>query len=366
MATDLRLPQLGDVMTEGRLVAWLAADGAEVRAGQPLYELETDKVSFTVEAPVGGVLRVVVAAGETVEVGTVVGRLADTAPSPREGAGRGGGTGVRATPAARRLARELAVDLRALGGGHRIREADVLAHHAALAPASVAAPVAPVAEVLPYRGRRRTIGERMLASQRAAAALTLTSEVRADAALDLVERLRADGVPLTLTRLVVRACAVALGDHPVLNARLVDDRIELARTLDIGVALDQEAGLIVPVLRDAGTRSLAETAIGVRDLTRRAAAGALTPDDLGGATFTVTSLASTVVDAFTPIIDPPQVAILGVGRVREVAAFQGADVVRRRVTTLSLTFDHRVTDGAPAARFLGRVAELLQGPEALG
>lgn len=358
MAVDLRLPRLGDVMTEGRLLAWLEPDGADVRAGQPLYELETDKVSFTVEAPAAGVLRQVVPAGEVVEVGTVVGRLLEAAHASE----------VLATPAARRLARELGVDLAALGTGHRIRENDVRAYHAATAPPA-AAPVPAVAEFVPYRGRRRTIGERMVRSQRTAAALTLTSEVRVDAALDLVDRLnrewRDDGIVLTLTRVVVRACALALREHPVLNGRLLEERIELPRTIDVGIAVDEEAGLVVPVLRRADSLTLAETARAVRELTRRAEAGGLTRDDLEGATFTVTSLASTVVDAFTPIIDPPQAAILGVGRVREAAGFEGERVVRRRVTTLSLTFDHRVADGAPAARFLGRVAELLQHPEAL-
>jgi len=352
--TELRLPQLGDVMTEGRLVAWVAADGAEVEAGQPLYELETDKVSFTVESPAAGVLRHVVPAGETVDVGTVVARLLGAAESVE----------VAATPAARRLARELGVDLAALGTGRRIREADVAAHHAATAPAAPA-PVAAVAEAIPYRGRRRTIGERMLRSQRTAAPVTLHSEVRVDSALDLVDRLRERGVPLTLTRALVRACALALREHPTLNGRLLEDRIELSRTVDVGIAVDQEAGLIVPVLRGADALTLEEVARAARELARRAEAGGLAREDLDGATFTVSSLASTVVDAFTPIIDPPQVAIMGLGRVREVPAFEGSGVVRHRVTTLSLTFDHRATDGAPAARFLGRVAELLQRPEAL-
>ncbi|HSR23217.1 MAG TPA: 2-oxo acid dehydrogenase subunit E2, partial [Candidatus Eisenbacteria bacterium] len=285
MAVDLRLPRLGDVMTEGRLLAWLEPDGAEVRPGQPLYELETEKVSFTVEAPAAGVLRQVVPAGEVVEVGTVVGRLLEAAHASE----------VLATPAARRLARELGVDLAALGTGHRIRENDVRAYHAATAPLA-AAPVPAVAEFVPYRGRRRTIGERMVRSQRTVAALTLTSEVRVDAALDLVDRLnrewRDDGIVLTLTRVVVRACALALREHPVLNGRLLEDRIELPRTIDVGIAVDEEAGLVVPVLRRADSLTLAETARAVRELRRRAEAGGLTRDDLEGATFTVTSLTS--------------------------------------------------------------------------
>jgi len=349
--TDLRLPQLGDIMTEGRLTAWLQEDGASVEPGQPLYDLETDKVSFTVEAPAAGVLRQVVPAGEVVPVGTVVGRLVaagEPAAAPAE---------VSATPAARALARELGVDLATIAVSGRIREADVRA----------AAATAP--DALPYTGRRRAIGERMLRSRQTTAALTLATEVRVDAALDLVDELNRawddDGVVLTLTRLIVRACAVALREYPVLNARLRDDRIELPGSVDVGLAMDQEAGLVVPVLRGADRLSLRETAAGLRELAERAAGGRLTQAEAGGATFTVTSLAGTVVDAFTPILDPPQAAILGVGRVREVPAFEGERVVRRRVTTLSLTFDHRIADGAPAARFLGRVAELLGSPAGL-
>jgi pyruvate dehydrogenase E2 component (dihydrolipoamide acetyltransferase) len=365
LATDLRLPQLGDIMTEGRLTAWLQEDGAAVEAGQPLYDLETDKVSFTVEAPAGGVLRHVVPAGETVAVGTVVGQLlaAGEPATPLPPRGRGGpatarreGSEVAATPAARALARELGVDLTTIAVTGRIREADVRA-------------AAGTGDSLPYAGRRRAIGERMLRSRQTTAALTLTSQVGADAALDLIDELnrswRDEGVVLTLTRLIVRACALALRDHPQLNSRLRDERIELPGTVDVGLAMDQEAGLMVPVLRGADRLSLRELAAALRELTRRAEAGRLTQAEAGGATFTVTSLAGTVVDAFTPILDPPQAAILGVGRVREVPGFDGDRVVRRRVTTLSLTFDHRVADGGPAARFLGRVAELVEHPAAL-
>jgi pyruvate dehydrogenase E2 component (dihydrolipoamide acetyltransferase) len=383
MGTDLRLPLLGDIMTEGRLVSWLQPDGAEVRAGQPLYELETDKVSFTVEAPVAGVLRKIVAAGELVEVGTVVGQLLEAGEAgaePAEGEADSLAspfaptiTEVLATPAARRLARDLGVDLAALGATGRIREADVRAWHEASvgfdSRSAVAPPPVAAERSIPYGGRRRAIGERMVLSQRTAAALTLSSEVNVDAALEMVEGLNqewvADGAVLTLTRLIVKACALALREHPFLNSRLEGDRILLLDHVDIGVAVDQEAGLIVPVVSDVDRLSLKDVARELRELTQRAEAGQLTQADVKEGTFTVTSLASSVVDAFTPIINPPQAAILGIGRVREIAAFGGSastGVTRRRVTTLSLTFDHRVCDGAPASRFVGRVAELLLRP----
>jgi pyruvate dehydrogenase E2 component (dihydrolipoamide acetyltransferase) len=376
MPTDLRLPLLGDIMTEGRLVSWLQPDGATVRAGQPLYELETDKVSFTVEAPEGGVLRQVVPAGEVVEVGTVVGRLTEEGQVDGDAAVVGPGpttpsAEVTATPAAKRLARELGVDLAALGAHGRIREADVRAWHAAAGaagePAGPAAAVPPAAGSVSYGGRRRAIGERMVLSQRTAAALTLSSEVRVDAALEMIDGLNqewaADGVVVTLTRLVVKACGLALREHPLLNSRIEGDRILLQSRINVGLAVDQETGLVVPVLPDADRLSLKDAARALRELTQRAEAAHLTQADVEGGTFTVTSLAASVVDAFTPIINPPQAAILGLGRVREVAAFgEGSSVVRHQVTTLSLTFDHRITDGAPASRFLARIAEVLQRP----
>jgi pyruvate dehydrogenase E2 component (dihydrolipoamide acetyltransferase) len=343
---DLRLPQLGDIMTEGRVAAWLQRDGATVEAGQALYDLETDKVNFTVEAPSAGVLHHVVAAGETVAVGTVVGRLvaageAEVAPAPL--------VEVRATPAARALARELGVDLTTIAATGRIRAADVR---------TAADAVAGATRFLPYDGHRRAIGENMLRSHRTAAPVTLTTEVGVDVALA-----RRDGT--TLTQVVVRACAVALREHPLLNARLVDDRIELPATVDIGVAVDREDGLVVPVLRAADRLRLAEIATRLGDLIDRARKGQLMRTEVGGATFMVTSLLRTVVDAFTPILDPPQAAILGIGRVREIAAFEDHAVVRRQVITLSLTFDHRIADGGPAARFLGRVVELISDPAGL-
>jgi pyruvate dehydrogenase E2 component (dihydrolipoamide acetyltransferase) len=198
------------------------------------------------------------------------------------------------------------------------------------------------------------------------AQVTLTSETQVDAAVEMVHGLnrewRKDGVLVTLTALIVRACALALKEHPQLNSRLDGGQIVLSPEINVGVAVDQEAGLIVPVVRAADRTSLQMVAKTIRELTEKAREDRLRPEDVLDGTFTVSSLEGTGVDAFTPIINPPQAAILGVGRVRDVAAFDGAGLVKRQATTLSLTFDHRVTDGAPAARFLERVAELLGRP----
>jgi pyruvate dehydrogenase E2 component (dihydrolipoamide acetyltransferase) len=444
MATDLLLPLLGDVMTEGRLVSWLQPDGVTVEAGQALYELESEKVSATVEAPSAGVLRHLVDEGEVLSVGSLVGRLlapgeeevedaaaAPPEPAPAEpmaaeaaaagaeaergvapaeasaqapglgeapatppaatvAAASPGGAPLLATPAAKRVARQLGLDLGALPRGRRLREDDVRAFHAAQAepaappepqavPAApepapeaesgqVAAPAARAAAdgALRYTGRRRAVGENMLRSLAGSAQLTLTTETGVDAAMEMVDGLNeewsAEGVVVTLTRLVVKACALALRDHPTFNARLDGDRIVRLPEVNVGIAMDHESGLVVPVVHGVDALSLKELSRIGRELTLKGRDGRLTVADTEGATFTVTSMASTVVDAFTPIINPPQAAILGVGRVREVAAFEGETVVRRRVTTLSLTFDHRLNDGSPSARFLGRVAELIGRP----
>jgi pyruvate dehydrogenase E2 component (dihydrolipoamide acetyltransferase) len=175
---------------------------------------------------------------------------------------------------------------------------------------------------------------------------------------------RKDGVVVSLTGLIVKACAIALRENPQINARLDATKgvIVLEPQIHIGVAVSQESGLIVPVVRNVDGLSLKQLAMTLRELLEKTQEGRLGVDDVQGGTFTVTSLDSNVVDAFTPIINPPQAAILGVGRVREIAAFEGSEVVKRQVTTLSLTFDHRVTDGTPGARFLERVGELLGRP----
>jgi pyruvate dehydrogenase E2 component (dihydrolipoamide acetyltransferase) len=297
---------------------------------------------------------------------------------------------MRISPIARRLADESGIDVTTLTGsgpGGRVVERDVQNAIEAKASPPAAASPSPQAErgieaqpsiaeaattanagatVIPYRGRRRTIGERMRESVSATAPVTLTTEAPMDAAMAMIHGLnrewRGDGVVVTLTGLVARACALALKEQPQLNARLEGDQILVAPEINVGVALDQDAGLIVPVVRSADRMSLQMVMKTLRELTQKAKEDKLRPDDVTGGTFTVSSLEGTVVDAFTPIINPPQAAILGLGRVREIAAFEGSDVVKRQAVTLSLTFDHRLTDGAPAARFLGRVAELLERP----
>lgn len=295
------------------------------------------------------------------------------APSEAPSAAQAGR--IVASPIARRLAAELGVDLGRLSGSGprgRVVEADVRA--AAVEPA-VAAPAATPEAVSPtsesgvgtaYSGRRRAIGERMAQSLRESAQLTFTSEIRVDDAVRMASGLsrewRADRTVATLTTLVIRAAARALLKYPAFNSRLEDGAIVGNEAINVGFAADADEGLMVPVIRDAAARPLQEVASDFVSLSRKTEANELTAIDVTDATFTVSSLESTAVDAFTPILNPPQVAILGLGRVQRQPVVGSDGIEVGQVTTLSLTVDHRIIDGAPAGRFLGRVAQLLERP----
>ena len=279
---------------------------------------------------------------------------------------------VKASPAAKRLAREHDLDLATVTGsgpGGRIVVEDV---EAALAAAAAAPAPAPAdAETFPYRGMRRTIGGRMHASLQEMAQLTMATDVDMTRAVALRRELLdlwADrGLRPTYTDFVIKAAALALRGHPRLNAELRDDVIVLHPQIHVGFAVALDEGLIVPVTRDTDALPLDELAPISADLALRARERRLGPDDLTGGTFTVTSLGMYGIDVFTPIINPPQASILGVGRISERPVFRGEsnDVERRSFMTLSLTIDHRVVDGAPAAEFLRDVKGILERPAQL-
>ena len=282
---------------------------------------------------------------------------------------------VKASPAAKRLAREHDLDLAGLTGsgpGGRIVVEDVEAALAAAAAPAAAPATAPAdAETFPYRGMRRTIGSRMHASLQEMAQLTMATDVDMTRAVALRRELLdlwADrGLRPTYTDFVIKAAALALRAHPRLNAELRDDTIVLHPQIHVGFAVALDEGLIVPVTRDTDALPLDALAPISADLAVRARERRLGADDLTGGTFTVTSLGMYGIDVFTPIINPPQAAILGVGRISERPVFRGEsnDVERRSFMTLSLTIDHRVVDGAPAAEFLRDVKGILERPSQL-
>jgi pyruvate dehydrogenase E2 component (dihydrolipoamide acetyltransferase) len=291
------------------------------------------------------------------------------------------GDSPKASPVARRLAETAGLDLAAITArspGKRIQRADVEAAIAArdvstrgpvgMADADVVRPaILTAGEEVFYTKRRQVIAQHMSASAHTAAAVPLTAEVDATALVSLRERLKevlsSKGMIVpTYTDLLVKLTAVALQEHPGMNAHVQEDRAVVFRRIDIGIAVDAGEGLLVPVVRDVPDKSLQQLAQESHSLVERARAGSLSPFDLEGGTFTVTNLGMYGVDTFAPIINPPQCAILGVGRiVAKPVVFEG-QIVPRQMITISLTFDHRAVDGGPAARFLATLREYIEEP----
>ena len=390
MSVEVRLPQWGMGMQEGTVLRWLKREGDHVQANEDLVEIEAAKTTQAVAAPVGGVLlRVLVSEGATIPVRTplaLVGAPSELSPSQSAGslqsdhappvAAPGATRRVPVTPVARKLARDLGVDLDLVSGsgpGGRIDEADVRAYAERqpaplpLEPVSSAPASDAVADTVePMSAMRRAIARNMQGSLQSMAQLTLWTELDATELVRLRERLQRD-FALTITDLIVHAVARALRQHPRLNASLDDDhRVRVHSAVHIGLAVALEDGLIVPVIRDADRKTLADIAAETRGLAERARLGQLSPEQVTGSTFTITNLGRFGIDGFTPIVNPPEAAILGVGRIVEKPAQYRGAIALRHMLTLSLTHDHRLVDGAPAAGFLQTVVERLELPYFLG
>ena len=390
MAVRLRLAALGHTMERGKVVEWYVAEGGEVVQGAPLFAVETDKAVVDVEAPAGGVLlRIDAPVNREYPVGATLAWIGDagealpdqsdeTITAPEAVSGE-----QRVTPVARRLAERHGVDadrLEGTGPGGRVTKEDVKrAIDAGTAPALESkasgeraveskASGEPPHDVIPLKGIRRVTAERLSAHWTGAPQVTEgvdidMTEVRAWRTANRDEWRAAFGVMPSLNDIVLKAVAVALEGHPALNSALVDGAIHRYRVINLGVAVDVEDGLVVPVLRNANQIDLGGIASAVADLTNRAKAGKLNLDDFEGGTFTVSNLSALGVDWFTPVLNPPQCALLGVGRMRRTPAAVGREVQIRDVATFVLTFDHRALDGAPAGRFLARLKRLLESPD---
>ena len=388
MATEIVLPQWGMEMQEGTVVKWLKEEGDPVREGEPLVEIETAKLTSELESTASGILvHILVPIGETVLVraplaivaapGESVPRPGRAAPRPAPDTATPSAAGavattdrptVQVTPVARRLAKQHGIDLNAMQGtgpGGRITDADVrrvIEGQPSTAPTSAV----PVAEVVPLTGVRGAIAQRMLQSVQSTAAVTLTTEADVTELgrfqRDLVAEWRPHRLRPLALEFLVKAVAHALKDHPRLNAILVDNEIRVLSEVNVGVAVALPDGLVVPIIREADQKSLLEVAQAVREVANKSREGNLAPEETMGGTFTITDLGALDVDAFTPIINPPQVAILGVGRTVEKPAVRNGEVAVRLMMYLSLTFDHRALDGAPAGKFLRAVKRYLEEP----
>ncbi|MFP6591789.1 MAG: dihydrolipoamide acetyltransferase family protein [Candidatus Latescibacterota bacterium] len=391
MAIEVVMPRLGWTTEKGTLVEWLKASGERVQIGEILFTVENDKALNEVEAFDSGTLHIPGNApkpGDTIALGTVLGYLladgeapptsvpavpaaapqpeaADTpavqkpaAPGPAD-AGR-----VSISPRARRLAKVLSVDWEQLSGTGRtgrITEEDVRAAAAAASlPESTIHDSADV-QRMPMSPIRRAIAERLVASHHDGAPVTLTAELDATKLVAL----RASARPRPgYNDYLIRFVALALERHPALNSSVQNDDILRHKGIHVGFAVDTEAGLLVPVVRDANLKSVEEIARQSASLSGQALRGELTSEQMRGGTFTITNLGAVSIDAFTPIINPPQGAILGVGRIAQRPAVHEGRIVPRWLTVVSLTFDHRLIDGGPAARFLATLREFVQAPRA--
>jgi pyruvate/2-oxoglutarate dehydrogenase complex dihydrolipoamide acyltransferase (E2) component len=349
-----------------------------VTEGDLLAEVQVEKMSVDVRAPVSGrVVGLLVEPGGVAVQGALIAVLEDAAeadagavpeagtpPAVAPAAAGPGAPGPVASPSARRLARELGVDLSTVAGsgpGGRIVEADVRAATGG-APAGPTT-AAPLEQLTPMR---RAIAERLRRGLHETAQLTLTAEADVTELAAELERLSAAwGRRASYTEAALRACALALLDHPGVAARWTDAGLAPAEQIDIGVAVAVEDGLVVPVLRAADTKGLEELNRELAGLATRARAGQLEASDTEGGVFSITNLGAYRIDAFTPLLNPPQTAVLGLGRARPRPAIVAGAVTPRTLVVLSLTFDHRVLDGAPAAAFLEEVATLLEQPTRL-
>jgi 2-oxoglutarate dehydrogenase E2 component (dihydrolipoamide succinyltransferase) len=402
MSVNIVVPEMGESIVDARIARWLKKEGDAVAVGEPLVELETDKVDVEVNAPQNGVLKQIAhAEGADVKIGDVLGTIAEggaaapapgtTAAAPVAAQPKGtNGRGVSATPSARRAAREQNVELSSVTPeGPRVTKADVdkraSSGKAAPAPAAAAArpsnplpspPVPPTGgadrteERVRMSKRRATIAKRLVEAQQTAAMLTTFNEVDMSAVMALRERHKESfktkyGTSLGVASFFVKAAVAALREFPRLNAEIQGDEMVLKHYYDIGVAVGAAEGLVVPVLRDADRMSFAGIELGIREFAAKAKDGTLTLDDLRGGTFSITNGGVFGSLMSTPILNPPQVGILGLHAIKErPVAINGAAVIRPMMYT-ALTYDHRIVDGAEAVRFLVRVKELVEDPAAL-
>jgi pyruvate dehydrogenase E2 component (dihydrolipoyllysine-residue acetyltransferase) len=363
------MPALGVAQETGKLLRWLKAEGDPVRAGEPLMEIETDKVTVEIEAPADGTMAQVRAAeGEEVPVGQVVALIVgpDEAPAESEHRGKEDGPAARrkpASPLARRKAREAGVDVSSLTGSGpegAVTQADVEA--AVKTRPDEEAPPAQDGRAVEMGTVWRRMAERTVASWTSAPHFYLQREAEAGELVGWRQALHERGIEVTLTDLLVKLVALALQEHPEIGSTWEGDRLIRRSGINIGLAVATDEGLVVPVIHHADELSLEEIAGRRSDLATRARGGTLALADVQGGTFTVSNLGMHDVDSFTAVINPPQTAILTVGRVApRVVAVDGRPEVRPTVV-LTLGCDHRATDGARGVRFLERVVSLVQEP----
>ncbi|MBS7608148.1 2-oxo acid dehydrogenase subunit E2 [Candidatus Bathyarchaeota archaeon] len=369
MVTKVVMPKLSLTMKTGSVGKWYKREGETVEKGEPIVEIISEKATYDLEAPASGVLRkIFVKEGEEAPVDAVIAIIAApdeqipteeafAAKTPEEVAEAK--ERVLASPAAKRLAREYGVDLslvKGTGPGGRIVEDDVrrfIEESRGFMPK--------VKEVIPLSGYRKTTAEKVSASFRTAPHSTVFMNVDFTEAAKIHETLQ-----VSYTAIIVAAVAKALAENPVLNSTIEGDKIKIFEDINVGVAVATDHGLVVPVIHNADKKSLKEIDVVLKDLTEKAREGRLKKEEINGGTFTVSNLGMFDVEFFTPIINPPEAAILGVGKIFEKPTLSAdGKIVFKPFVTLSLSYDHRIVDGVPAAKFLQSVKRHLEAPSPL-
>ncbi|HWU39748.1 MAG TPA: dihydrolipoamide acetyltransferase family protein [Candidatus Acidoferrum sp.] len=415
MATRIDMPQLGLTMEKGTILQWLKTEGEKLEKGQPVVLIQTEKVEYEVEAPTAGtLLKVLAKEGEELPVGgamAILGQPGEDVSAliggalsrePRAGYPQGGpeprtveaappvaagpapvrapGERVKISPVAKKLAQEQGIDITTLTGtgpeGRIVRE-DVERAIATKSreplPAGQAGraesreTAATVPEVIPLSGIRKVIFDRMGQSAREVARVTLFADTDMSEVVKLRQAKASEwerrfGLKPSYSDLIHLAVAKALREEPRINCRLEAQGVRIRREVNLAFAVDLGEGLVAAVIKDADKKSLGDLAKSAKDLAERGRAGRLTPDEMADGTFTVSNLGGLGVEGFTPIINPPQAGILGVGKIMDKPVVVGGGIHIRSMMALSLVFDHRLIDGAPAARFLAKVKNLLEQP----
>jgi pyruvate dehydrogenase E2 component (dihydrolipoamide acetyltransferase) len=400
MAYNILMPKLGLTMQEGTVSRWLKKEGDEVKKDEPIVEIMTDKITNQMEAAHSGILKkILVEEGQTAKVSEVIGIIADpneevtdipedkkytkeqspdsirrvTQDEEKESSSKR----LRISPAARRLAKEKGVVLEkvvAAGPGGRIMLEDVKRYlekqisKEETVKGELQEEKDKEAEVIPLRGMRKIISDRMTQSWHNSPHVTITMEADMTEAAVLREKIKQKyNRKITFTDLIVKACAKGLKDFPMINATLENEKIKQFKEINIGVAVALDDGLIVPVVFSADKKGLFKISEEVKALVEKARKGELSSDKVKDGSFTVTNLGMYGVDVFTPIINPPESAILGIGRItRKPVVCENNEIKIKPMMWLSLSFDHRLIDGALAAQFLSRVKDYLEDPVLIG
>jgi 2-oxoglutarate dehydrogenase E2 component (dihydrolipoamide succinyltransferase) len=386
--TKVIMPQMGESIFEGTLTRWLKKPGDTIKRDEPLFEISTDKIDSEIPAPASGTLQqILVQEGQTVEINTVVAIIGDgsvvaetsappaakaaaprpqaTTPTPASSEEDDEAAPGHVSPIVRRLAREHGIDLTELTGkgtgiNGRITKNDILA----FIEQRSAAPASGDVERVPMSPMRKSISEHMVMSLRTSAHVTTFFEVDCSSILAARDALKSDferaGTKLTVTPFFVLAAVRAIKRFPILNASVEGDTIVYRKTINVGIAVNVEGGLVVPVIKDAGEKTLQQLSEAINDLGERARSKKLMPDEVKGGTFSITNPGQFGAVIGTPIINQPQVAILCMGGIKKRAVVVDDAIVARPMIMLSLSFDHRIIDGAIADQFMADVQKQLE------